>query len=633
MAVYICQKLQEAEEPTSVPKTSSALPNDVIALLFQSAATCFFSSFDITTPPRRRRNGNCTPSRCGSRVRERRSKQGTGAAAGDPAYEEMMRVFGRFSSAEELCGATDNEVLFSPGLLMKFYGIFRTARMTIRRRRRCRRRRRSGEGGGGGRPDSVRKARKKSKRLSVAELKQLVSYPDVVEAHDVTSADPRLLVYLKSYRNTVPVPRHWCHKRKYLQGKRGFEKQPFQLPEFIAQTGIAEVRDSVAEEMRRRETSSEPENACSPRWGVWISTTRCCTTHSSAFQTKPKLTQLGDVYYEGKEFEVKLKSKVPGQLSDELKAALGMVEGVPPPWLLNVQRYGPPPAYPNLKIPGLNAPIPEGASFGYHPGGWGDVFGKAPESENQVRIIVVGCCLQANNFCLHVLQGEEINRERWGELEEQEGLNSLAAVLYVICQLTFVSVSENAEEEEEEEGEGEEEQTEGAVEGNEDADGLDATGLETPLVDGISSVASGLTTPGVVDLRKGIRGTETPDVPQQLYTVLEQKETSVGTSLYGSGHAYVVPGGAEESSGTRKETGRVRRRFEDAPPSESTNPRKTKTRLPRRKRKPRRTRARSSRISNSKCRYLASFCSRQQRTTNLINPNQTDLLIADGRAR
>lgn len=68
---------------------------------------------------------------------------------------------------------------------------------------------------------------------------------------------------------------------------------------------------------------------------------------------------------------MKLKAKIPGQLSDELKRALGMVDGVPPPWLLNMQRYGPPPAYPNLKIPGLNAPIPEGASFGYHPGGWG----------------------------------------------------------------------------------------------------------------------------------------------------------------------------------------------------------------------------------------------------------------------
>ena len=50
------------------------------------------------------------------------------------------------------------------------------------------------------------------------------------QAHDVTSSDPRLLVHLKAYRNTVPVPRHWCHKRKYLQGKRGIEKAPFELP-------------------------------------------------------------------------------------------------------------------------------------------------------------------------------------------------------------------------------------------------------------------------------------------------------------------------------------------------------------------------------------------------------------------
>jgi hypothetical protein len=34
---------------------------------------------------------------------------------------------------------------------------------------------------------------------------------------DATSADPKLLVFLKSYRNTVPVPRHWCQKRKFLQ--------------------------------------------------------------------------------------------------------------------------------------------------------------------------------------------------------------------------------------------------------------------------------------------------------------------------------------------------------------------------------------------------------------------------------
>jgi len=47
---------------------------------------------------------------------------------------------------------------------------------------------------------------------------------------DVTAADPKLLVHLKSYRNTVPVPPHWSQKRKYLQAKRGIEKPPFELP-------------------------------------------------------------------------------------------------------------------------------------------------------------------------------------------------------------------------------------------------------------------------------------------------------------------------------------------------------------------------------------------------------------------
>jgi hypothetical protein len=53
----------------------------------------------------------------------------------------------------------------------------------------------------------------------------------------------------------------------------------------------------------------------------------------------------------------------------DILTALGMPEGAPPPWLLNMQRFGPPPSYPNLKISGLNAPIPEGARYGFHAGG------------------------------------------------------------------------------------------------------------------------------------------------------------------------------------------------------------------------------------------------------------------------
>ena len=89
------------------------------------------------------------------------------------------------------------------------------------------------------------------------------------------------------------------------------------------------------------------------------------------YSAKPKLSRFGDVYFEGKEQMEALNNVTPGQFSEKLRNALGIGEHSPPPWLFNMQRYGPPPAYPGLKIPGLNAPIPTGGSYGFHPGGWG----------------------------------------------------------------------------------------------------------------------------------------------------------------------------------------------------------------------------------------------------------------------
>lgn len=82
-----------------------------------------------------------------------------------------------------------------------------------------------------------RKKRKADLRMTIAALKANCARPEVVEVWDVSAPDPNLLVYLKAYRNTVPVPRHWSQKRKFLQGKRGIEKPPFELPNFIKTTG------------------------------------------------------------------------------------------------------------------------------------------------------------------------------------------------------------------------------------------------------------------------------------------------------------------------------------------------------------------------------------------------------------
>ena len=72
---------------------------------------------------------------------------------------------------------------------------------------------------GDGTPSVSNRKRRELERPTVAELKNRVKRADLVEAHDVTAPDPDFLVALKSVPGTVPVPRHWGRKRKYLQGK------------------------------------------------------------------------------------------------------------------------------------------------------------------------------------------------------------------------------------------------------------------------------------------------------------------------------------------------------------------------------------------------------------------------------
>ncbi|KAB1199174.1 Splicing factor 3B subunit 2 [Morella rubra] len=348
------------------------------------------------------------------------------------------------------------------------------------------------------------KKKKLHRRMKIAELKQICSRPDVVEVWDATASDPKLLVFLKSYRNTVPVPRHWCQKRKFLQGKRGIEKQPFQLPDFIAATGIEKIRQAYIEKEDSKKLKQKQRERMQPKMGKMDIDYQVLHDAFFKYQTKPKLTSLGDLYHEGKEFEVKLREMKPGMLSQELKEALGMPEGSPPPWLINMQRYGPPPSYPHLKIPGLNAPIPPGASFGYHPGGWG----KPPVDE-------FGRPLYGDVFGVH--QQEQPNYEVFSNV-------------YPACDCTRRG---REEEEEEEEEEIEEEELEAGIQS----------------VDSLSSTPTGVETPDVIDLRKQQR--KEPDRP--LYQVLEEKEEKIAPgTLLGTTHTYVVSTGTQDKTAAKR---------------------------------------------------------------------------------
>jgi len=217
------------------------------------------------------------------------------------------------------------------------------------------------------------------------------------------------------------------------------------------------------------------------------------------------------LYYEGKEFETRLKEKKPGDLSDELRIALGMPVGpnahkVPPPWLIAMQRYGPPPSYPNLKIPGLNAPIPDNCTFGYHAGGWG----KPPVDEMGKPLYGDVFGTNSGDFSSKA-DDEELDHTPWGELEPSD--------------------EESSEEEEEEES---------------DEEKPDETGFFTPADSGLitpggfSSVPAGMETPELIELRKkkieeAMDGNETP----QLFTVLPERRTGpVGPAMMASTHIY-----------------------------------------------------------------------------------------------
>ena len=276
-------------------------------------------------------------------------------------------------------------------------------------------------------------------------------------------------------------------------------------------------------------------------------------------QTKPEnMTDFGDLYYEGKEYETARSSNFrPGFMSEKLREALGMAnEYSPPPWLINMQRYGPPPSYPNARIPGLNAPLPTGASYGYHVGGWGkppvdafgrplyggDPFGQPDVAKKEGDDEMEDMYGLAGGFVpgsVVTSDGKALGKKSWGALphsfgdgrgdedddEEEE------------------SSSEEEESSEEEMEESEEEEEDGQMvvpEGATDSVSR-AAGMDSVLPDGVDSVVPS----SAIDLRKP--GDETPMInegPKQLYTVLQQTAVDKGDSnaVFASDHAYVLPG-------------------------------------------------------------------------------------------
>lgn len=327
----------------------------------------------------------------------------------------------------------------------------------------------------------------------------------------------------------------------FFSSQRGIEKVPFALPDFIAKTGIMEVRSAIDEDESNQKARQKNRSRVAPKMGALDVDYRTLYDaffkHQNKASIQEKLTGFGNLYYEGKEFETQKSSdiEVGGPLSEKLRDALGMTaENSPPPWLINMQRYGPPPSYPNLKIPGLNAPLPMGCSYGYHLNGWGKppvdqlgrpLFGGNPfDPPNATADTTSGWDFD-DSGAIVTSDGKTIGKKPWGALPFGLGSDD----------------EESSSEEESSDDESMDESSDEEGEEKEDA-GDEEEEDHTAKVpeDGTQSVVPG----SAVDLRKP-DGEETPAPSKQLYTVLHEtsadKDQQAG-AVFASETKYVVPG-------------------------------------------------------------------------------------------
>ena len=96
----------------------------------------------------------------------------------------------------------------------------------------------------------------------------------------------------------VAVPRHWSYKRKYLSGKRGIEKPPFELPEFIRKTGIMEMREALQQKENEQGLKAKMRQRVRPKLGKIDIDYQKLHDAFFRYQTKPKMSRHGDIYYE-----------------------------------------------------------------------------------------------------------------------------------------------------------------------------------------------------------------------------------------------------------------------------------------------------------------------------------------------
>ncbi|CDO95715.1 unnamed protein product [Kluyveromyces dobzhanskii CBS 2104] len=228
--------------------------------------------------------------------------------------------------------------------------------------------------------DISKRQHRLASKPSIAILKASVPYPELIEWFDCDALWPFFNATIKSAHNTVGVPRHWQMKRGYLSGRAMLEKKPFELPDIIKQTDIGTMRETLptGNEKDTEKLKDITRAKVQPKLGTLDLDYRRLY---EAFFTlgknwKPELLSFGDLYYEHRSLDTELEWKDiktrfrPGYISESLREALNLAEGMLPPWCHEMNKSGLPKSYPDMKVCGINWDISNltVAQYGYWPG-------------------------------------------------------------------------------------------------------------------------------------------------------------------------------------------------------------------------------------------------------------------------
>ncbi|TBU08819.1 subunit 2 of splicing factor 3b [Hamiltosporidium magnivora] len=271
----------------------------------------------------------------------------------------------------------------------------------------------------------VQKENKKARKQKLIQMKYnfykpIVPYPLLLDFEDVTYKDPIYLNYIKGLENTVPVPKYWKNKKSFLNVKKCINKKKYVIPQNILETGLVDMRKSIRNKEDNMSFKAKLREKLYPKTG------KCFVEYQKLYDcffkhpNEIEYLRFGELFRPGIEMEKKIKLNVPGRISKNLMNVLGIDKTLPPPWIFNMQKYGPPPSYSDIKIPGVNAQIPIGSSWGFQPTGWGQPLEGYEELMNINFTIPSNIFEETNNTDQDLNNEETISDTQQNDSESEE---------------------------------------------------------------------------------------------------------------------------------------------------------------------------------------------------------------------